>query len=68
MAPPTDTRVVATGLETVIATQNIAAGGTQTASGTVPGACAGRTFTLTADNANSVDEYSESNNSASGSV
>ena len=28
MAPPTDTRVVATGLETVIATQNIAAGGT----------------------------------------
>ncbi|MDP9292919.1 MAG: hypothetical protein M3O90_00615 [Actinomycetota bacterium] len=66
-APPTNTRLQAVGgagdVDTVLVTQNIPAGGTQATGGTILGSCAGRTFTLTADEAHAVDEYSETNNS-----
>ena len=64
---PSDTRVaVAGGPDAVITTQSIAAGGTQTSGATIPGSCAGRAFTITADSANAVDELMETNNAVSG--
>jgi CARDB len=64
---PTDTRIALAGSpEFVIPTQSIAAGGTQTASTSIPGSCLGRAFTITADSANSVDELVETNNVVSG--
>lgn len=63
---PTDTRFAVAGSpDVVVPTQSIAAGGTQTASASIPGSCAGQTFTVTADSANSVDELSETNNTLS---
>jgi hypothetical protein len=71
-APPTNTRLQAVGgagdVDTVLVTQNIPAGGTQAAGDTIPGSCAGRTFTLSADEAQAVDEYSETNNSWMGTL
>jgi hypothetical protein len=71
-AAPTNTRLQATGgagdADTSLTTQSIPAGGTQTTGGTIPGSCAGRTFTLTADADQTVDEYSEDNNSWTGSL
>jgi hypothetical protein len=59
---------VAGSADIVITTQSIVAGGTQTVGDSIAGACAGRTFTVTADSANSVDEYHETNNAWSGAL
>jgi hypothetical protein len=64
---PTETRFAMAGSpDVVVPTQSIAAGGTQAAGASIPGSCAGRAFTITADSANGVDELVETNNASSG--
>jgi hypothetical protein len=63
MASPSRARVqVSGGFDGVVEFQNVAAGATADQVTTIPGACAGREATVTADEAGTVDEYSETNN------
>jgi hypothetical protein len=64
---PTQTRFAMAGSpDVVVPTQSVAAGGTQTVGASIPGSCVGRSFTITADSANAVDELVETNNVVSG--
>jgi hypothetical protein len=72
MSPPTSTHVQAVGgagdVDTSFTTQNIDAGGHVQTVGTISGSCTGRTFTVTADGNQAVDEYSETNNAWTGTA
>jgi len=69
VAAPTSVAVsVAGGGGGTFPAQNIAAGSTVTATGSIGGTCSSRAITATADSAGAVDEYHEDNNSWSGSL
>jgi hypothetical protein len=70
MSAPSDTRIQAGGgassTDSTVTTQSIPAGGSEATVTTIPGSCAGRTFTVTADSAGSIAELDEANNAWTG--